>query len=144
MRAILPSHTGLTQGLRALVLLALVSGCARVSTLPAGQAPVAGWTERGVASWYGDPFHGRQTASGEVYDMEAMTAAHRTLPFGTVVRVDNLDNGRSVTLRINDRGPFIRGRNLDVSRAAARELGMLQAGLARIEITILEAPGTAD
>jgi rare lipoprotein A len=93
-----------------------------------------------VASWYGHPFHGRTTASGETYDMEAMTAAHRTLPFGTVVQVDNLDNGQRTRVRINDRGPFVRGRIIDLSRRAARELDMVGAGIARVRITILEAP----
>lgn len=103
-------------------------------------APVQGWSEEGVASWYGEPYHGRTTSSGEVYDMEAMTAAHRTLPFGTVVEVRNLGNGRSTVLRINDRGPFARGRILDVSRRAARELDMIGPGTARIRLTIVEVP----
>jgi rare lipoprotein A len=99
----------------------------------------AGWRETGVASWYGEPFHGRRTASGEVYDMEAMTAAHRTLPLGTVVRVDNRDNRRSVVVRINDRGPFVRGRIIDLSRAAARRLDMLGPGTARVRVTVIQA-----
>lgn len=100
-----------------------------------------GWTQTGMASWYGNPFHGRQTASGEVYDMDRMTAAHQTLPFGTRVRVENLDNGSTVVVRINDRGPFVKGRILDVSRRAARELGMIGPGTARVRITVLEGPG---
>jgi rare lipoprotein A len=95
------------------------------------------WTQEGVASWYGEPFHGRTTASGETYDMEAATAAHPTLPFGTRVRVENLDNGRAFTVRINDRGPFAKERILDVSRRAARELGMLGPGTARVRITVI-------
>ena len=83
------------------------------------------WTETGIASWYGPGFHGKHTASGEVYDMEDMTAAHKRLPFGTVVRVDNLDNGRATEVRINDRGPFVHDRVIDLSRAAAREIEML-------------------
>jgi rare lipoprotein A len=94
----------------------------------------------GEASWYGHPFHGRTTASGEVYDMEAMTAAHQTLPFGTVLQVDNLDNGLSTTVRINDRGPFARGRILDLSRRAAREIDMIGPGTAQVRITVLEVP----
>lgn len=90
-----------------------------------------------MASWYGNPYHGRATASGEIYDMEAMTAAHPTLPFGTRLRVENLDNNRSVTVTINDRGPFVKNRILDVSRKAARELRMLGPGTARVRITVL-------
>jgi rare lipoprotein A len=97
-----------------------------------------------VASWYGEPFHGRLTASGEIYDMEGLTAAHRTLPFGTTVLVENLDSGRSVTLRITDRGPFVGGRMLDVSRRAARELGMMGPGIARVRITVVTATAVID
>ncbi len=93
--------------------------------------------EEGMASWYGNEFHGRRTASGEVFDQEAMTAAHRTLPFGTLVRVTNRDNGAVVILRINDRGPFTRGRILDCSRAGARELGFLLAGTTRVRLETL-------
>lgn len=95
-------------------------------------APAA--AEEGIASWYGGRHHGGPTASGERYDQNAMTAAHRRLPLGTVVRVTNLANGRSVTLRINDRGPYIGGRIIDVSRAAAAELGFIGRGLARVRV----------
>lgn len=105
--------------------------------------PEVGWTETGVASWYGEPFHGRPTASGAVYDMDGPTAAHRTLPFGTVVKVENRDNGRTVELTINDRGPFAKGRILDVSRAGARALGMIGPGTARVRITVLRPGGDA-
>ncbi len=101
------------------------------------------WSERGVASWYGPGFHGRQTANGERYDMEAMTAAHKTLPFGTMVEVRNLDNGRTARVRINDRGPFVRGRIIDLSRAAARAIEMLGPGTARVEIRA-ELPARTD
>lgn len=94
-------------------------------------------TQRGIASWYGADFHGKPTASGEIYDMDAMTAAHKELPLGTVVHVTNLDNGREVTLRVNDRGPFVRGRILDLSRAGARAIGMIGPGTARIELRVL-------
>jgi rare lipoprotein A len=103
-------------------------------------SPRGGWREQGVASWYGEPFHGRRTASGEVYDMNRISAAHRTLPFGAVVRVTNLDNGRRLDLRINDRGPFVKNRILDVSRAAAIELGMIGPGTARVELRVLRLP----
>ena len=120
-------------------------GCARVTPPPIAPAPVpeAGFLEEGVASWYGVPFHGRATASGEIYDMEASTAAHRTLPFGTILRVQNLDNERTTTVRVNDRGPFVKGRNLDLSRRAARELEMMGPGTARVRLTIVNAPPPA-
>lgn len=116
----------------------LVGGPSPSPTSPA-ERPAA-WTETGMASWYGDPFHGRPTASGETYDMNELTGAHRTLPFGTRLRVQNLDNGHSVTIRINDRGPFAKERILDVSRKAAQELGMIGPGTARVRITVLGAP----
>jgi len=97
-----------------------------------------GWSEQGVASWYGPGFHGKRTASGEVYDMDDMTAAHKRLPFGTRVRVHNRDNGRETVVRINDRGPFVDGRIIDLSRAAAREIGMLGTGTARVRIAVVE------
>jgi rare lipoprotein A len=92
----------------------------------------------GIASYYGDDFHGRRTANGEVYDMYNMTAAHRTLPFNTRVRVRNLDTGRSVVVRINDRGPFKDDRVIDLSMKAATELGMIAPGTARVALEILE------
>ncbi len=91
----------------------------------------------GVASWYGNPYNGRPTASGEIYNMYAMTAAHRTLPFGTMVRVHDLDNGRTVVVRINDRGPFVGGRIIDLSYAAAETMGMVGPGTAHVELEIL-------
>ncbi|MGF1632105.1 MAG: septal ring lytic transglycosylase RlpA family protein [Kiloniellaceae bacterium] len=94
----------------------------------------------GLASWYGERFHGRSTASGEPFDMAALTAAHRGLPFGSRVRVTNLDNGRSVVVVINDRGPMVEDRLIDLSHAAARELGFLQDGVAKVRIDVLGAP----
>lgn len=91
----------------------------------------------GVASWYGEAFHGRTTASGEVYDMHGLTAAHRDLPLGTWVEITNLRNGRFVTVRINDRGPSIQGRMLDVSKAAAQTLGFAGAGTTMVQIRII-------
>lgn len=96
--------------------------------------------ENGIASWYGNPFHGRASASGEIYDMEQMTAAHRTLPFGTWVRVHDLDNQKTVDVRINDRGPFVDGRIIDLSHAAARAIEMIGPGTAHVQIEILSAP----
>jgi len=99
--------------------------------------------EVGLASWYGHPYHGRASASGEIYDMEQMTAAHRTLPFGTQVRVHDLDNQKSVDVRINDRGPFVDGRVIDLSHAAARVIEMIGPGTARVSLEILSAPAPA-
>jgi rare lipoprotein A len=116
-----------------------------VSTVPtpAAPAPPLEPGETGVASWYGHPFHGRASASGEIYDMEQMTAAHRTLPFGTMVRVFDLDNEKSVDVRINDRGPFVDGRIIDLSHAAARAIEMIGPGTARVGLEILSAPAAA-
>lgn len=94
--------------------------------------------EIGIASWYGPGFHGKLTASGEPYDMHAMTAAHKTLPLGTWVQVSNLSNGRKVIVRINDRGPFHKGRVIDVSRAAASQLGILARGHARVHLKTVD------
>ncbi|MCP4686708.1 MAG: septal ring lytic transglycosylase RlpA family protein [Desulfobacterales bacterium] len=96
-----------------------------------------GFRQRGLASWYGKKFHGRKTANGETYDMYEVSAAHKTLPLGTVVRVHNLDNDGSLDVRINDRGPFVRGRIIDLSYAAAKKLGVVGPGTARVEITAL-------
>jgi rare lipoprotein A len=90
-----------------------------------------------MASWYGPGFHGRKTSSGEVYDMHDFTAAHRTMPFGTVLRVKNRDNGRWVRVKVNDRGPFVRGRILDLSYGAARALDMIGTGTALVEIQVI-------
>ena len=119
----------------AIALLLLFSVCASEPGRAAvGRASDGAYEAVGVASWYGAKFHGRTTASGEPYDMNAMTAAHPSLPFGTKVRVTNLENGRAVVLRINDRGPFAKGRIIDVSRHAAEHLGFLGADLARVRV----------
>jgi peptidoglycan lytic transglycosylase len=97
----------------------------------------AGYDERGVASWYGPTFHGGRTATGETYDMNSMTGAHPTLPLPTWVRVTNLQNGRSVVVRLNDRGPFSNNRIIDLSRAAAEQLDMIRAGTAMVEVQSL-------
>ncbi|MBX3042267.1 MAG: septal ring lytic transglycosylase RlpA family protein [Candidatus Kapabacteria bacterium] len=93
---------------------------------------------RGKASYYGDEFHGRKTANGEIYDRSKISAAHKTLPFGTIVRVRNLNNNKEIIVRINDRGPFVAGRVIDLSYAAARELDMLRDGVVDVEVTVLE------
>jgi len=97
-----------------------------------------GYVERGIASWYGTKFHGRRTSSGEPYDMYAMTAAHKTLPLPTYVRVTNLRNGRSVVVRVNDRGPFVKDRVIDLSYAAAIKLGVSQTGTAPVEVRAID------
>ncbi len=96
-----------------------------------------GFRQTGQASWYGKDFHGKKTANGEIYDMYAVTAAHKTLPFNTYVRVNNLENGRKLKVRINDRGPFVRGRIIDLSYTAADKLGIVGPGTARVEIVAL-------
>ncbi len=137
-----------------LALLVLVSAVAascassRHGTPPPASRPVPpgqtakGWSEEGLASWYGgnDGFEGKPTASGEIYDSSKMTAAHRDLPLGTVVDVADLDTGKSVQVRINDRGPFVQGRIIDLSHAAAQQIEMIGPGVARVRIVVV-APG---
>ena len=112
------------------ISVAMLVGCASAPT----KAPESATGEVGVASYYADRFHGRRTASGERYDRNAFTAAHRRLPFGTHVQVINLDNGNTVDVRINDRGPFVKGRVIDLSHAAAKKLGMLRKGVVKVRV----------
>jgi len=107
-------------------------------TIPAGTTPLA--TETGRASWYGPPYHNRRGSNGEVYNMHAMTAAHRTLPLGSIVRVTNLKTGHTVLVRITDRGPFIPGRVLDLSLAAARKIDVYQPGVAEVKVELMQTP----
>jgi rare lipoprotein A (peptidoglycan hydrolase) len=116
---------------------ALVSSACSGNHHPVSPAPSAGASSRGTASWYGPKFNGHRTASGERYDMGKLTAAHPSLPFGTMVQVTNLENGKQVVVRINDRGPFGRRRVIDLSLAAARELDMVGPGTARVEVAVL-------
>ena len=125
----------------------LAAGCARRSAtrLPAPPAPASvpakiGSTETGIASWYGVPYDGRRSASGEIFDMEKLTAAHPALPFQTWVEVTNLSNGKQVDVRITDRGPFVRGRIIDLSMAAARQIDMVRAGTARVRLKVIAPP----
>lgn len=155
----------------AIAALLLATGCAHVSpearaaemqaTAPPAQVPApvaeaqpddaaeAGLrgklrrVGRGIASWYGSAFHGKATASGEPYDMNAFTAAHPWLPFGTLVEVTSLVNGRTVMVRINDRGPFSGKRVIDLSRAAAQSLGLVGRGVKPVELRVAETPGQA-
>lgn len=103
-----------------------------------------GFSERGIASWYGRDFHGKATSSGEIYDMRAMTAAHKTLPIPTWVEVTNLTNGRRIIVKVNDRGPFVDGRVIDLSQRAAEELDMIRDGTARVQVRALGAPVRSD
>ena len=107
-------------------------------TLPAGTKPLA--TETGQASWYGPPYHNRRGSNGKVYNMHAMTAAHRTLPLGSIVRVTNLKTGHSALVRITDRGPFIPGRIIDLSLAAARKLDVYSPGIAQVKVEVMQTP----
>lgn len=151
---------------RTLLLLLVVAlaatGCARRrprTTAPTGTTPAprpsaprptgppaapGSYLERGLASWYGVPYHGRRAANGEIYDMHKMTAAHRTLPFETIVRVVNEQNGRKTEVRITDRGPFVEGRILDLSLAAAREIDMVAAGVVSVRLELVSGPHPLD
>lgn len=126
----------------ATVLAIALAGCAKKSrvNVPATSPAKIGGTETGIASWYGIPYHGRRAADGEIYDMEQFTAAHRTLPFNTWVEVTDLDNGKRIEVRITDRGPFVDGRIIDLSLAAARAIDMVGPGTARVRLKIIPAP----
>src|SRR5436305_4951016 len=125
----------------------LIVGCGRkkahaphVPSTQAKRSAVAiapGYTEEGVASWYGPPYHGRAAADGEIYDMETLVAAHRTLPFQTWVRVRNLRNDKTVDVRIIDRGPFVQGRVIDLSHAAAKDIDLIGPGIAEVAVTVI-------
>ena len=125
----------------AAVVALLASGCAKKKRKPPAPAPPrVGRAESGIASWYGYPYHGRRGANGEIYDMEKLSAAHRTLPFDTWVHVHNLDNGKDVEVRITDRGPFAKDRIIDLSKAAARKIDMIGPGLAKVRVEAIRAP----
>ena len=110
--------------------------------VPKGAKPLL--VETGLASWYGAPYHNRRGSNGEIYDMHALTAAHRTLPLGSVVRVTNPANGNSVVVRITDRGPFIAGRIIDLSQAAAQQIGLIKRGTAEVRVEVLKTPTPLD
>jgi len=124
-----------------LLLPLLSTGCSTTRPTLRPHGFTAGTVERGVASWYGPGFDGHRTASGQRYRQAQLTAAHRSLPFGTRVQVKNLENGSTVVVTINDRGPFARGRVIDLSYQAARELGVSTAGTADVELAVLEPEG---
>lgn len=123
--------------MRRVVGVVLLLAACTSSRFPQERVATPAYTEEGLASWYGEPYHGRRTASGATYDMHAMTAAHRTLPFGTWIAVTNVENNKKAEVLVNDRGPFVPGRILDLSRKAAAELGMLEKGVARVRLEVL-------
>ncbi len=128
----------------ALAMAVAFTGCARKKHItPRYAAGIPQAPETGLASWYGHPYHGRPAADGEIYDMETPTAAHRTLPFNTWVRVTNLNNGKTVDVRIIDRGPFIEGRVIDLSHAAARQIDLIGPGVAPVRLDIISVPAMA-
>ena len=123
-----------------LASILLAGGCAQRNAPSGSPASIERHrAETGLASWYGKAHHGQRTASGERFDMHALTAAHRTLPFGTIVRVTDVKSGKSVKVRINDRGPFRPGRIIDLSYEAARKLGIVSRGTARVELTVISS-----
>ena len=124
-----------------LILIGLLTGCGGRAGLRSGGLTTT--IQEGKASYYHDGLHGNLTANGETYNRKSLTAAHRTLPFGTEVRVTNLTNGKSVCLRINDRGPFVRGRIIDVSHRAAELLGFVREGCADIRLEVIANPPAA-
>jgi rare lipoprotein A len=131
-------------GRRLATLIVAVAFAAALRAVPAPQALVPSlpaeapaWTQTGKVSWYGPGFHGRQTANGEIFDTNEMTMAHRSLAFGSKVRVTNLDNGRSIVVRVNDRGPYVGGRIADLSHAAASRLGFVEGGVVRARIELI-------
>jgi rare lipoprotein A len=131
---------------RALAIIAgamLLASCGRKKrAVRIPPAPAVGAAETGAASWYGYPYHGRRAANGEIFDMEKLTAAHRTLPFGCWVEVENLVNGKKVQVRITDRGPFVEGRIIDLSRAAARQIEMIGPGIVKVRVEVIAPPET--
>jgi len=132
-------HHPFTKIFALILFIFLLFGCAK--RVPQIQ-PTVGSRQIGVASWYGKDFHGKPTASGEIYNMYDMTAAHKTLPLGTEVMVTNLENNRSVKVTINDRGPFVKNRIIDLSYAAAKAIGMVGPGTAEVMIEVLKPPGS--
>ena len=122
-----------------LLTLAIAAVLVSVSMSVAARAKI-GHTQKGIASYYHDSLHGNKTASGAIYNKRILSAAHKSLPLGTKVRVTKLNNGKSIVVVINDRGPFVKGRIIDLSRRAARDLGIVKSGLAKVEVEVLSGP----
>jgi rare lipoprotein A len=140
-----PANIGfrtLTTVLAAAVVLLLTS-CGKKTRVQVPRMPKVGETQTGIASWYGVPYHGRRAANGEIYDMNKLTAAHRQYPFETMVRVRNLGNRKEVDVRITDRGPFVDGRIIDLSRAAADRIDMVNAGITKVKLRVIRTPAKA-
>ena len=129
----LTSWRKLTPFVSVLLLIILLTGCGCLNAT----APRKGRSQVGMASWYGKKFHGRPTSSGEIFDMYKLTAAHKELPLGTRVRVTNLKNRKSVIVKVNDRGPFVKGRIIDLSYGAAKKIGMVEDGVTRVRVEIV-------
>jgi rare lipoprotein A len=132
----LPHQARRLAGAVFLLVLLVLGGCS--STPKPGSAVSRGYNESGIASYYGNEFHGRKTANGERFDQGKLTAAHRTMPFGTRVKVTNTQNGRSVVVRVNDRGPFVKGRVIDLSSTAFRSIASLNAGVVAVRIQVVD------
>jgi rare lipoprotein A len=128
-------YSRLVPVLSMIAIITLSAGCSHMKRIPG-----PGWVETGTASWYGEDFHGKPTASGEIYNMYGYTAAHKTIPLGSRVRVLNLTNGKEIIVPVNDRGPFVGDRIIDMSYGAAQRLGMVEEGLAKVRIEVLELP----
>jgi len=122
------------------ILTALVIAILISLPMSASARVKEGYTEKGMASYYHDRFNGRRTASGEIYNKRVRSAAHKSLPLGTKVRVTKVKSGKSIVVRINDRGPFAKGRIIDLSRRAARDLGIINSGVAKVEVEVLSVP----
>jgi len=139
-----PIHAGLSVAVAAAVFASACGHHTSASVPPAiarnAKPARIGTTETGIASWYGVPYDGRRTASGEIYDMRQLTAAHRTLPFNTWLRVTNLTNGKRVDVKVNDRGPFVQGRVIDLSLGAASEIDMVRQGTAKVRLKVIAPP----
>ena len=123
------------------VLTAGILAVLALSPVIASAKTTSGHAQQGIASFYADKFHGRKTANGERFNQNALTAAHKSLPLGTKVRVTRVATGDSIVVRINDRGPFVKGRVIDLSRRAARELGFIRKGLAKVRVEVISRPG---
>ncbi|NEV61462.1 septal ring lytic transglycosylase RlpA family protein [Thiorhodococcus minor] len=125
---------------KTLVTAALLAAFLPFASTAMAAKTAPGQTQKGIASYYHDSLHGNKTASGQVYNKNRLSAAHKTLPLGSKVKVTDTNTGRSIVVKVNDRGPFVKGRIIDLSRAAARKLGIVKRGIARVEVKVLSTP----